>query len=181
MKSKRKAIILIISAALLICAGLFLVFSKPGAKIVSISVEPLESNLTDTAWYVWQEADGNYEQKLWKGTKPTGSDYVKVTFRVRFTNLSAKHWYAGKALVGSYDSANNFFITEWSEPTPYDIGRISRSECEFTVFAYRGGRSDDEIKDIIRSITLDMELAKGETKKSVSLSAKDAEININTR
>jgi hypothetical protein len=48
------------------------------------------------------------------------------------------------------------------------------------VFAYRGGRSDDEIKDIIRGITLDMELAKGETKKSVSLSAEDAEINFNS-
>ena len=179
--NKRKALILLISAAaLLITAGLILVLSKPSAKIVSIAVEPLESNLIDTAWYVWQEADGNYEQKLWKGIKPTGSDYVKVTFRVRFTNLSPMHWYASKALVGSYDSADNFFIAEWSEPTPYKMGRLSRSECEFTVFAYRGGRTDDEIKDIIRSITLDMELSKRETKSRVTLSAKDAEIIINT-
>ena len=171
--------ILIISAAvLLIGAGLFLIFSKPDAKIVSIKIEPLESDLIDTAWEIWEQADGRYEQKLWKGEKPTGSDYVRVTFTVRFTNLSVQHWYAGKALIGSYDSKKDFFITEWSEPAPYDIGRISRKDYEFTALAYRGGRTDEEIKDIIRGTSLNMELSKGETTTRAELPAGDAEADI---
>ena len=108
MKSRRKALILIISAAvLLIGAGLFLIFSKPDAKIVSIKIEPLESDLIDTAWEIWEQADGRYEQKLWKGEKPTGSDYVRVTFTVRITNLSVQHWYAAAMTAKRTSSSPN--------------------------------------------------------------------------
>lgn len=176
MKRRTKVFILIGAVlVLMLAAGLFVLLAKPSAKIVSVKVEPLEKDLTGSVWAVWAAADGRYEQKLWKGSKPEGTDYVKVTFTVRMTNPSLRHWYADKALIGDYDSSNNFFISEWSDPTPHQLGRISREEYEFTALAFRNGRSDAELSDIIRGCTLGIGFRK-DSEFTETLSLKDAEL-----